>query len=424
MSKKTALEQAIFEADEMVKQSLANAKEMLYSQFKPELEKTIKESLENDDDTDDEIDSPEDSITDTLDDSGEENTSSDLNPTDTDDTEDTEEVLPVSVVGGDDSLDTDDSSVAIDDLGDDDSELDLTGADDDQVIQVFKKLADTAEIEVVKTDDNHISVKKDGEEYIVKLNENFEEDFGNTYEDDKYSFIDSLGGEESGSSDDDIIFEIVMDEEEDTLPPAPEGNPLDNVVLEEEPIEEVARTHADGRKQERKPKGFYEYASSRVRPAERSSMNESDAKIVVINEQLKSQNTKLINEKEELGRELNAHKVALRKLRENIETAALFNINLAHVNKLFCEHVTTKDEKKSIIERFDVVETVKESKALYKTIGSEMKGKTIVSESIDEKINKTVSGTGAPLLESVQKTDASEKIDRMKKLMEYSNKNR
>jgi hypothetical protein len=85
---------------------------------------------------------------------------------------------------------------------------------------------------------------------------------------------------------------------------------------------------------------------------------------------------------------------------------------------LFTEHTTTKQEKINILRRFDGVETIKESKSLYKTIkeGLEDKGSEIVKESIESKVEKTPStGSATNLIEN--KTYENPQFMRMRDLM-------
>ena len=59
---------------------------------------------------------------------------------------------------------------------------------------------------------------------------------------------------------------------------------------------------------------------------------------------------------------------ALKKFKNMLVETVVYNTNLSYVAKLFMEHATTKDEKISIIKRFDEVSSIKESKKLYKSI--------------------------------------------------------
>lgn len=407
MSKKSALEQALLEGDEIVNEVKKNAKDMLFSQMKPELERTIRESFAAEDDDETIEDNIEDTDTDPL--------AGDVETSDADEVPVADDSLSGEIADevpaidseisvGDDSGEASEFGVedefgTEDEFGDED-EMDLTGASDADVIKVFKKLGDDAEIEIVK-DGNNISINAGGEEYIVKLNE----------EEEKDAFLESLDSLE----EDEIIYEIVMDDDEEDFP---EASPM-----EEDTLDEVARTHSDGRKMERKPEGFFKYASSRVRPAvNENTVNEKT--LISEASELKNANAGLITENTSLKADLTQHKDALRILKENLEKVALFNTNLANVNRLFCEHATTMGEKKSVIDRFDSVESIKESKSLFKIISTELKGKTEgLTESIESKITKTVSSTGLPLLqESAQHVVETEGLARIKQLIAYVNK--
>ena len=64
---------------------------------------------------------------------------------------------------------------------------------------------------------------------------------------------------------------------------------------------------------------------------------------------------------------------------------AVFNSNLAYTTKLFTEHSTTKKEKLNILSRFDDVNSLKESKSLYKKLSGEMVTKSPIQEAMVSK---------------------------------------
>ena len=129
------------------------------------------------------------------------------------------------------------------------------------------------------------------------------------------------------------------------------------------------------------------------------------------NESLESE-VKMLREKNE------EYRKALNIFREKLTEVAIFNSNLAYATRLFTEHSTTKKEKINILRRFDDVETIKESKNLYKSVKDELtktSGKSI-NESVEKKINNTVSsGSATTLIES--KTYENPQFLRMKDLM-------
>ena len=131
--------------------------------------------------------------------------------------------------------------------------------------------------------------------------------------------------------------------------------------------------------------------------------------------------------KESVNKELNLlrekneeYKKALDFFRNKLNEVAIFNSNLAYSTRLLTEHSTTKQEKINILRRFDNVESLKESKSLYKSIKSELDGDSqsnkIVKESVQTKISKTAStGSATNLIES--KTYENPQFMRMKDLM-------
>ena len=112
------------------------------------------------------------------------------------------------------------------------------------------------------------------------------------------------------------------------------------------------------------------------------------------------------------------YRKALNVFREKLNEVAIFNSNLAYATRLFTEHSTTKKEKINILRRFDGVETLKESKSLYKSIKDELTKGDIqpITESVETKLNKQVStGSSVNLIES--KTYENPQFLRMKDLM-------
>jgi len=117
------------------------------------------------------------------------------------------------------------------------------------------------------------------------------------------------------------------------------------------------------------------------------------------------------------------YKKALDFFRNKLNEVAVFNSNLAYSTRLFTEHSTTKQEKINILRRFDDVESLKESKNLYKSIKNELDGKgstNVVKESIKESVQRNVSrspqtGSATNLIET--KTYENPQFLRMKDLM-------
>jgi hypothetical protein len=121
----------------------------------------------------------------------------------------------------------------------------------------------------------------------------------------------------------------------------------------------------------------------------------------------------------EILREKNEeYRKALNIFRNKLNEVAVFNSNLAYATRLFTEHSTSKQEKINILRRFDGVETIKESKNLYKSIKDELSSTSgqPMNESFERVIEKAPStGSASNLIES--KTYENPQFLRMKDLM-------
>jgi len=112
------------------------------------------------------------------------------------------------------------------------------------------------------------------------------------------------------------------------------------------------------------------------------------------------------------------YRKALNVFRNKLNEVAVFNSNLAYATRLFTEHSTSKQEKINILKRFDGVETLKESKNLYKAIKDELS--TVQSQPMNESIERKIesapaTGSAVNLIES--KTYENPQFLRMKDLM-------
>ena len=78
-------------------------------------------------------------------------------------------------------------------------------------------------------------------------------------------------------------------------------------------------------------------------------------------------------------------KKMLAQFEQNLQEAAVVNVNLGGIIKLISENSTTMEEKKSIINRFtNEVHTINESKILYQRISEELKKKPAQKADINE----------------------------------------
>ncbi len=141
----------------------------------------------------------------------------------------------------------------------------------------------------------------------------------------------------------------------------------------------------------------------------------SKANTAIKKESVDARELQILREKNE------EYRNALNVFRDKLNEVAVFNSNLAYATRLFTEHSTTKQEKINILKRFDSVETLKESKNLYRSIKDELsdtvsKDSNTITESFERTVEKTpTSGSAVNLIES--KTYENPQFLRMKDLM-------
>ena len=118
------------------------------------------------------------------------------------------------------------------------------------------------------------------------------------------------------------------------------------------------------------------------------------------------------------------YRKALVTFKQKLNEVGVFNSNLAYATRLFTEHSTTKQEKVNILRRFDTVNSIKESKGLYRVIREELsqnkisntKSKKSISEAVDRRINSAPkSGSHTKLMET--KAYENPQFSRIKDLM-------
>jgi hypothetical protein len=175
----------------------------------------------------------------------------------------------------------------------------------------------------------------------------------------------------------------------------------DDAGFEKSETKEAARTYGMGSKEGRG-----------LRKGITNNRNYVYGKNGVKVESTTSEEVRMLREKNE------EYRKALNVFREKLNEVAIFNSNLAYATRLFTEHSTTKKEKINILRRFDDVETLKESKNLYKSIKDELNtvDTKSINESVATKLNKSVStGSSTTLIES--KTYENPQFLRMKDLM-------
>jgi hypothetical protein len=406
--KKSIIEEALLEAKSLEDALKANTKEMLAAHMSKEFESIVESSLkEKDEEKEEEVSEQEDEMdlemidTEVKGSDDEKEDVLDLEDEESDEVEDIELDLDAEVSDEEPDeieldLDTDldldagegeeesdfeldlELPMDMDDMGGEEV-MDLTGASDAEVVKVFKKLSDDDEVEVVKDADGiHLTDNQTGAEYYIKESMDDIKDSMNEKEYCAEGNCGSMYEEE----DSEIMYEIELDDDSDMLEmfDVEEGAYIDE---EEEKLEE------DRLQRHRKFAGKQRYSGAKVGRRDESIKLRKP----LVNRKPKSSTvseSKIMKEYNELKSKNEEYKKALNVFKDKLNEVALFNTNLAYVNRIFTEHSTTKNEKMDILKRFDNAESIKESKNIYKTIKTELDNKKPINESVQKKVNKTI----------------------------------
>jgi len=441
MAEKNLVEEALLQMENLQEAITNNAKGILASTMKEEISELVKESLSEEDEVkesetemseQEELDLDIEDVEVEDEDEGEEGLELDLDAlSDNEDDEELEmgdeEMLMTDLPG--DDLEVDDEEEVL-------SPLDLTSASDDEVLKVFKAMGEEDGI-IVKQDDDEIHLSDDDTEteYVIQLGESEEEvKEEDQMEEGEYKEEDQMKeGEytEEDQMEEEVVYEIEIGEEEVSEEwneeEMSEGQGYDDREDEKEGMEhgsikdkdlDSEKARRDDAKFETR-EGEEEMTERSLAQGQRASSDKSKGlpKPKTIPNKARY-NESLEKEVSQLREKNEEYRKALSIFKEKLNEVAVFNSNLAYATRLFTEHSTTKQEKINILRRFDSVETLKESKSLYKTIKEDLGGKesTVMTESVQSKVSKTPSkGSANNLIES--KTYENPQFLRMKDLM-------
>lgn len=410
-NKKTIADEALMDI-EVIKEALTeNAKEILRSVTREEIDGVIKESLNEEDFVEEEVDAEEEEVLDMPEEGEEgEEDSEEINADSEGEEGDDMEITDVEIEtpeSEEDSENMDDMELAIPDvdMNDDSEEIDLTDASDDMVISVYKELSGEDEIEVVG-DDIHLSVSEPGE-YILKSKDAGVEMDADEVEMDTMALEGGMYNE-GEDCDEEVVYEVYMEEEEETMTEEAAEDCEEKTMEEGEDMNEEEEAL-----EEQIPVGS---GQAHRAPGKAKIGQPLGAGADNLKESKTSEYEKLLSEANKLKKENGLFKKNLSTFRKMLAETAVYNSNLTNVTRIFLEHATTKDEKKSIIKRFDdEVKTVKESKALYKRIVGELASTPSLTESVNV-VDKDMT-SGSSNLNS-QTAYVDNETSRIKELME------
>jgi hypothetical protein len=410
MSEKSILENALLQVQTLEEAVKQNAKGILASTMKQELNDLLKESLEEEEeevkDTEmsEQPDSDEEETDDMSDDEANADDSENVDDLDNEDptkgidsldSEEDGEELPASDDSEEEpSLDDELSLDGEESMDDEDDFMDMTGASDDEVLKVFKAMKPEDGI-VVKKDGDNVEMSTGEDEYIIKLDgeeeTEVEEDMGMNMEEMSHDAMDS------DMAEDETLYEIELDEEEEEESKDGEMSEEEDSDVKKVEATEAARTKSN-------PHGNKGGANRAGLPSKKTY--KACSGVFGINEEV-----------ETLKKQNAEYKKALVLFKEKLNEVAVFNANLAYATRLFTEHSTTKQEKLNILKRFDSVSTMNESKGLFNTIKSELGTKTTVTETVVEKISNTPSTSSSQQVLAEAKAYENPQFKRMKDLM-------
>ncbi|MBP5458054.1 MAG: hypothetical protein J6Y37_16320 [Paludibacteraceae bacterium] len=350
------------------------------------------------------------------------------------DKEDNNASVDAGAKGDEEEVTGDEMWDELEDFKDDDGEYDLTGMGNDDVIKVLKVMGPEDGVRVVKNDNGTIKLSDDEseKEYIIDIEGDFDDETGELGDDDaeiEIELDDELtdesfagrrgrrvneGNVNLGYTDDyqDRTAMTTPNNDEPANPRAtysmdagvPKGTAkpwvghkgdmspygksgkvnegddeqLDETMTSTENSANVrgdGMTHANTNSKGKKFRSSSE-GGQRVKGTGENSYSEAQV------ESIKRMANNIYRENKQL-------KNIAEQIKTKLQEAIVVNSSLGNIVKIITENSTTKEEKKSIINRFNDVRTVNEGKRLYKTITEELKASSVSRKPSQDAINES-----------------------------------
>ena len=330
-----------------------------------------------------------------------------------------------------------------------DNDYDFTGVNGDELLKVYNKLGDDDQIFVKKQDDGTYEVKDEetGAELVIELNPDAEaeEDTEDNQEfdidfDDEDSEEDGaeFDSEDEPADDDEIEIDLGDEDDEDELNEEDLGytDSYQKDVFNRKPnMSEPADSKSTNDWDEGAPKGsekpwagkgdgkpfgkkvnegekcpkcgknpcVCECGGEGVIDENGGTIASTDARhmkkgqiaqhrpnapaydVRKVDSPLNESVKKIVEKAKAIQAENKQYKESLGKIKESLKEAAVLNVNLGKLVDILVNETTTKDEKKSILARFNNVKTIKEGAELYNSIKTELKESHKSSAPIVEK---------------------------------------
>jgi hypothetical protein len=259
---------------------------------------------------------------------------------------------------------------------------------------------------------HHMEMRHDEPMYEIELDEEGEHTHGQGYDDRLDDALGAKDGSEHG------MKQSFADRRNDSkgMEKAMGRNPFSsNRQSNQSEMGEASRTLAFGKSN----------SSNRMRRPVTNNRNLKETARTK-GRQLQENYHRLQEEVRNLKGKNGEYRNALVSFKQKLNEVGVFNSNLAYATRLFTEHSTTKQEKVNILRRFDNVNSLKQSKDLYRVVREELSQnkssinskstKKSISESVDRRINSTIkSGSHTKLMET--KAYENPQFSRIKDLM-------
>ena len=462
MQEKNLVEEAVIQLKNLEEAINENAKEILASTMKEEISELVKESMKNEAEEEVELDDIESE-------EGDESSEEDEMEMDMDmDMEDEDEMeLDLDADDMEDDLEMDMDMDMDMDSEEDEMTVDLTDASDEEILKVFKSMNDDDTISIEK-DGDYIHLTDDEDEYLIQTESMDEEETELNYEsleeeeeeEGEEIFYEGLDTNDE-ETDEEVVYEIELDDEfsdeflgESKIAKSTKGKKTETKESMKPIVGKGAERGSASKFSYKSTKGGFDEKMKHAKTTKGHShkfefteneqvfempsrtgykMPKEEAKEaartygfgsksgrglrkgVTNNRNLTFESSE---EVEMLRTKNEEYRKALNMFKDKLNEVAVFNSNLAYATRLFTEHSTSKQEKINILRRFDSAESLKESKALYKTIKDELgtNEPKFVTESIEKVIEKVPqSGSAVNLIES--KTYENPQFMRMKDIM-------
>lgn len=356
---------------------------------------------------------------------------------------------------GSEETDGEDVWGEIESMKGEDGEYDLTGMDKDGVIKVLKVMTPEDGVRIIKNDNGSLTLKDDetDKEYIIDIDGSFGDDTEIEVEVDEFNGIEESVNEDLGYTDNyqdktamttpsnnepaNSKSTYSMDGGVPTGTSKPWANrgdiaPYGEISEGEEELDveiecdgddcqvDEAMTTQEGGAYNRGTGMVHTNTNSKAARGRNASAggqkisSTSDNSYSTQFENIKRKANAIFKENKEL-------KGVLAQLKGKLEESIVINASLGKIIQLVTENTTSKDEKVNIVQRFNNVKTIQESRELYKTISNELKSvhnnsKAVINESMDKQIAE---GKNNNIIETsiYKSTDLSNTLDLMDRMM-------